>query len=67
MDRGHHRRLCEFREGERQPVEVVVDQVELRRAAQGVSDVERLPHSPIDLALLLVGPLADPVQPCEGD
>ena len=33
VDRRHHRRPGERREGERQPVEVVVDQVELRRAA----------------------------------
>ena len=50
------------RERERQPVEVVVDQVELGRAAQGVGDVQRLPDTAVDLVVLLVGPLADSVE-----
>ena len=44
-----------------------MDQVELGRAAERVRDVERLPDAPVDVVVLLVGPLADAVEPREGD
>ena len=44
-----------------------MDQVELARAAERVGDVERLPDAPVDVAVLLVGPLADPVELRERD
>ena len=49
-------------EGERQPVEVVVDQVELGRAAERVRDVHRLPDAAVELGVLRVRPRADAVE-----
>ena len=39
-------------ERERQPVEVVVHEVELARAVQRVRDVQRLPHPAVDAGVL---------------
>ena len=50
------------REGQRQPVEVVVDEVELARALERVRDVQRLPDPPVERAVLLVPPWAHAVE-----
>ena len=56
MDRGEQRRPAVGGEGQRQPVQVVVHEVELGRARQGVGDVHRLP----DPAVQASGPRRSP-------
>ena len=50
------------RQGQRQPVDVVVDQVELRRAGEGVADVHGLPDPAVPGAVLRVPRGRDPVE-----
>ena len=46
------RRRAELGEGQRQPVEVVVHQVELARPVERVGDVQRLPDPAVQLRVL---------------
>ncbi len=62
MDGRHHRRPRVLAEGERQPVEVVVHQVELARPGQCVRDVQRLPDPAVQLGILRVAVRADAVE-----
>ena len=62
VDRRHQRRPGEAGEGQRQPVEVAVDEVELARALEAVGDVQRLPDPAVERAVLLVRPLGDAVE-----
>jgi hypothetical protein len=48
MDRRQERRLDVLRERERQPVEVVVDEIELAGAAERVRDVQRLADAAVE-------------------
>ena len=52
VDRRHHGRLDEAAVGERQEVEAVVEDVELRRALERGGDVERLPHLRVERRIL---------------
>ena len=62
MDGGDHGRAAQLREGEWQPIEMVVNKVEVGGATQGMSNVERLPHPPVQTGVLLVGTRTDPVE-----
>jgi hypothetical protein len=48
MDRRHKRGVDELLERDRQPVEVVVDDVEVSRALEGVRHVQRLPNATVE-------------------
>ena len=55
VDRRHERGVDEAREGERHEVGLVVDEIELARALEDVSDVEQLPDLGVDGRVLGVG------------
>ena len=55
VDRRHHRRLHQPREGERHEVGLVVNEVELARALEDMGDVEHLPHLGVDGGVLGIG------------
>ena len=59
MDRRHHRRLHQPREGERHEIGLVVNEVELARALEDMGDVEHLPHLGVDGGVLGIGRRAD--------
>ncbi len=67
MDGGQQRCPAVGGEGERQPVEVVVHQVELGRAGERVRDVHRLPDPPVEGGVLGVRSRDDAVQGGGGD
>ncbi len=59
VDRRHHRRLHQPREGERHEIGLVVNEVELARALEDMGDVEHLPHLGVDAGVLGIGRRAD--------
>ena len=62
VNRGDERRPDVGGEGEGQPVEVVVDEVEVAGARQRVGHVERLPDAPVHRGVFGVALGADPVE-----
>jgi hypothetical protein len=48
VDRRHHRRLHQPREGERYKIGMVVDEIELTRALEDMGDVKHLQHLGVD-------------------
>src|SRR5450755_2294308 len=52
MDRRHHRRLYQPREGEWYEIRLVVDEVIFARALEDVGDMEHLPHLGVDRGIL---------------
>ena len=55
VDRRHHRRLHQPREGERHEIGLVVNEIELARALEDMGDVEHLPHLGVDGRVLGIG------------
>ena len=57
-----HRRVAEIGQRQRQPVHLIVQQIEVRRGAQRGRDVQRLPHAPVHGSVLRVATRADAAQ-----
>lgn len=67
MHGGEQRRAAVIRERQWQPVEMVVDDVEVTRARQGMRDVQRLGHPAVRGRIVGVPPFAHAVEPGRGD
>ena len=62
MDRRDERRAREAVEREREPVEVVVDEIELARSPERMRHVQRLPHATVERVVLGVAVGTDAVE-----
>ena len=63
MDRRHDRRGRHVRVGQREEIEMVVDEVELIPVLEALGDVQALPHLGVDRRVFLVTARAHGVQP----
>ena len=62
VNRRHHRRPDQPREGERHEIGLVVNEVELTGVLEDMGDVEHLPHLGVDGGILGIGRRADAIQ-----
>ena len=67
VDRGEQRGAALPGEGQRQPVQMTVYQVELDGPGERVGDVHRLPYPPVHRRVLGIAVRAHAVEACRGD